>query len=324
MNKDITRNIDVNMEDYSNSSIIDTIGGESIEIAVVAKNTTKIYLKAGDESDMSDGESVDGEDYIIGDGTGELTNGTTTAGTSGTIVDTTSYPVTAQAAKTEKITVDSGTEQTVTFTTAINFGRITDTTTYPVTDQDGLTSVITVDGGDAQTVTFDGETVTAASVVEQMNEQLVGATASVVGGQVQITSDSTGATSAVAAAAGTGGLTWGAAVTLNTATSIASQINAQTYGLLATVNDSGQVLLTSNTFGTASTIAIGTGTCDLTWDTAAAGTGSTGAYVLYDGADTARIGYVGDKRYLQANIVNPATDTTISVIKGHLRKSPAN
>jgi hypothetical protein len=95
---------------------------------------------------------------------------------------------------------------------------ITDTTTYPVTDQDTLTSIVTiVDGGigsaaGAQTVTFAGATTTAASVAAQMNAQLVGCQVAVVGGQVKITTDATGAGVTIAVAAGTGNLTWGTPV----------------------------------------------------------------------------------------------------------------
>jgi hypothetical protein len=91
---------------------------------------------------------------------------------------------------------------------------ITDTTTYPVTDQDGLTSIITiVDGGvgsaaGAQTVTFSGAHTTAAQIAASMNAQLVGCSVAVVGGQVKITTDVTGAGVTIAAAAGTGNLTW--------------------------------------------------------------------------------------------------------------------
>ena len=95
---------------------------------------------------------------------------------------------------------------------------ITDTTTYPVTDQDGLTSIITiVDGGvgsaaGAQTVTFSGAHTTAAQIAASMNAQLVGCSVAVVGGQVKITTDAKGAGVTIAAAAGTGNLTWGTPV----------------------------------------------------------------------------------------------------------------
>ena len=93
---------------------------------------------------------------------------------------------------------------------------ITDTTTYPVADQDGLTSIITLAGGPwagiAQTVTFSGATTTAAGVAAQMNAQLKGCSVAVVGGQVVITHDGHGTDMNIAAAAGTGALTWGTPV----------------------------------------------------------------------------------------------------------------
>lgn len=91
-------------------------------------------------------------------------------------------------------------------------GTITDTTAYPCADQDGLTSLITIDGGGQQVVTFSGATTTAANIASQMNSQLLGCSVAEVGGQVKITSDKFGTSSSVAAAAGTGGLTWAAAV----------------------------------------------------------------------------------------------------------------
>ena len=192
--------------------------------------------------------------------------------TAGSVTDTTSYPVATQATKTEKVTVDGGTEQTVTFTTAINKGTITDTTSYPVTDQDGLTSLITIDGGSQQTVTFSGVTTSNVHVQSQMDAQLTDCKVTVVGGQVVVTSDLTGATSAVVAAAGTGGLTWAAAVVTNDAAGVAGQMGAQLTGCKVGVV-AGQVKVTSDTVGVDSSVAIGTGTATLAWATAVAGTG---------------------------------------------------
>jgi hypothetical protein len=90
-------------------------------------------------------------------------------------------------------------------------GTVTDTTSYPVADQTGKTEKITIDGGTEQTVTF-GTATTAAHIAEDINEQITGAYASVVSGQVKITSDTRGATSSVAIGTGTTALTWGAAV----------------------------------------------------------------------------------------------------------------
>ena len=103
-------------------------------------------------------------------------------------------------------------DETLTFG-ALVAGSITDTTTYAVTDQDTLTEKFAIDGGATQTVTFAGATTTALQIAAQINAQLVGASATVTGGQVVVTSDLTGDSSTVAiVAGGTGGLTWDTAV----------------------------------------------------------------------------------------------------------------
>jgi hypothetical protein len=195
---------------------------------------------------------------------------------------------------------------------------ITDNTVYPVADQNGLTSLITIDGGTQQTVTFSGATTTAQNVVDQMNAQLVGCSVAVDGGQVKITSDVKGTNSTVAAAAGTGGLTWDAPVAGTgdvativavTAAEVKTVIEADT---TATVDATGgtivisspttgagseldfisgnaltplglsvetivgttsQVLVTSDTAGTGSSVAITAGDTDIIWSAASAGTG---------------------------------------------------
>ena len=214
------------------------------------------------------------------------------------------------------IDTDNGGNETSTFDAAA--GYIVDTTSYPCSDQDGLTSLITIDGGSQQTVTFSGATTTAAGVIDQMNAQLVGCFAAADGAQVRITSDVKGTDSSLAAAAGTGGLTWNAAVagtgdvanilavtaaevkTVIEADSIAEVditgatpvINSPTEGagseldfksgnglaifglsvetIVGTIN---QVLVTSDTAGTGSSVAITVGDTALTWAAASAGTG---------------------------------------------------
>jgi hypothetical protein len=195
-------------------------------------------------------------------------------GTAGSVTDTTAYPVATQATKTEKITVDAGAEQTVTFTTAIDQATVTDTTTYPVADQTGNTEKVTVDGGSEQTVTF-GTATTAQHVADQMDAQLQDCSVAVVAGQVKITSDTTGASSTVTIGTGTCALAWAAPGDQNSAADITSEINAQITGAYAAVA-AGQVIITSDSTGLTSTVAIGTGTADLTWAAAVAGTGQTG------------------------------------------------
>ena len=199
----------------------------------------------------------------------------TLTGTAGSVTDTTTYPVATQATKTELITIDGGSAQTVTFTTAIDRGSVTDTTTYPVTDQDTKTEKVTIDGGSEQTVTFATTLTTAAGIAAVMDAQLTGCAVTVVGGQIVITSDSQGASSSVAIGTGTADLTWATPADVNTAADVAQEINAQITGGFASVA-SGQVKITSDSTGTSSSVAIGTGTADLTWDTAVAGTGDSG------------------------------------------------
>ncbi len=110
------------------------------------------------------------------------------------------------------VDVDNVGDATATWDAAA--ATIVDNTTYAVADQDGLTAIITLTGGDydgiAQTVTFSGATTTAAQVASQMNAQLDGCSVDVSGGQVRITHDGKGTGMDIAAAAGTGGLTWDA------------------------------------------------------------------------------------------------------------------
>jgi hypothetical protein len=172
-----------------------------------------------------------------------------------------------------------------------------------------LTSIITVNGGSAQTVTFSGAHTTAAAIAASMNDQLEGVSVAVVGGQVKITTDEVGVDATLAAAAGTGGLTWAAAVdgtggladqdglteivtisggafdgvaqtvTFSGVTTevleVAEQMNAQLDGASVTVSG-GQLLITTDGKGTDFDITIGTGTCALSWAAATAGTGDVG------------------------------------------------
>lgn len=198
-------------------------------------------------------------------------------GTAGSVTDTTTYPVAAQATKTEKVTVDGGAEQTVTFTTAIQRGYQISSNSFDVSDQTGLTLEIKVNGGGAQTVTL-GTCTTAAHAVAFINAQLAGATAVAVSTtNVAIMSDLSGPTSAIEVSGGTAsGLTWATKTTKNTVEGVASQLAAQLEGVKVAVV-AGHIKLTSDSESASSSVAIGTGTTDLTWDTAVAGTGQSGS-----------------------------------------------
>lgn len=96
---------------------------------------------------------------------------------------------------------------------------VTDTTTYPVTDQDTKTEKVTITDGSGQswdgveqTVTFSGAHTTAAAIAASMNTQLDGCSVEVAGGQVKITTDATGQNVTVAIGTGTADLTWGTPV----------------------------------------------------------------------------------------------------------------
>lgn len=122
-------------------------------------------------------------------------------------------------------------------------------------DQDGLTSVITLSGGPfagvAQTVTF--ASVGSVPVTElyqiaaQMAAQLVGCSVSTSGGQLLITHDGAGTDMDIAAAAGTGALTWAAStagtgdvadIDAVTAAEVKARIEADTTATVTLVGDS--------------------------------------------------------------------------------------
>jgi hypothetical protein len=90
---------------------------------------------------------------------------------------------------------------------------ITDTTTYPVADQDTKNITITITGGEydgvVQTITFAGATTTALRVAEEINDQVLGCTATLDGGQVKLVTDGAGSGFDIAVGVGTSGLTWG-------------------------------------------------------------------------------------------------------------------
>ena len=115
-------------------------------------------------------------------------------------------PYNLNAGDTAVIDVDNAGNATATWDAAA--GTVTDTTSYPVADQDGKTEKVTIDGGAEQTVTFSEAHTTAAAIAASMNSQLVGASVSVVGGQVKISSDKQGTDSTVEIGTGTCDLTW--------------------------------------------------------------------------------------------------------------------
>lgn len=111
------------------------------------------------------------------------------------------------AGTTIVVDVDNAGDATVTWDAAA--GTCTDSTTYPVADQAGLTEKVTIDGGAEQTVTFSGVHTAAATIEASMNAQLLGCSVAVLSTHVVITSDTQGTGSTVSIGTGTCGLTWG-------------------------------------------------------------------------------------------------------------------
>lgn len=218
------------------------------------------------------------DDLVIGEGDyrDELVTVTLSAA-AGSVEDTTAYPVVDQSTKTEKVTVDGGAEQTVTFTTAIKRGHaVAAADQFPLSTQNSLTEKVTLNGGSEQTVTFSGVLTTAAHIAAAMDAQLSGCKVVVEDGAVHIYCDTPGATSAVVIGTGTTDLVWASPAAINTAEDIAKEMNDQLTGCEVAVS-SGQVKITSDSTGAGSSVSIGTGTAGLTWDTAVDGTANTGA-----------------------------------------------
>lgn len=101
-------------------------------------------------------------------------------------------------------------DETMSVGVAGTAATITDTTSYAVSDLDGLTDVINILHAErpslnegAQTVTFPASTTTALQVAAAYNNQLKGASATVTGGQVVISSDAVGSDVTIVHTAGT-------------------------------------------------------------------------------------------------------------------------
>jgi hypothetical protein len=266
-------------------SIVDTT---TYPVASQAAKTEIVTVDGGDAQTVTFTSDID-QGYAIDTTTYPVSNQGTR--TQGTVTDTTTYPVASQTGLTEKVTVDSGSEQTVTFSENYDQARIADTTTYECSNQNGKTEKVTIDGGSEQTVTFSGETITAASVASQMDAQLYGCKVVVESGQVVIYSDTKGASSSISIGTGTCDLTWAAAADVNSAEDIAFQLNAGLTGASAYV-ESSQVVIESDSLGDGSTVDIGTGTCGLSWDIPVDGASNTLSIAL-DGGSAQTIEFSG-------------------------------
>ncbi len=171
-------------------------------------------------------------------------------------------PYNMAAGDTLVIDVDNAGNATCTWDAAAGYVDDT-TTTYPCADQDGLTVIVAIDGGDNQTITFSGATTTLASILAQMNAQLVGASAVDNGStQPRIRSDSQGTGSTVSNPTGTSLFTsasdapvagTGDVVSIDavTAAEVETVIEADSTAEI-TVNGDGSITITSPTTGATS------------------------------------------------------------------------
>jgi len=204
------------------------------------------------------GDSVTAGDRLMGDADGKAK--TAAAAPTAASKDSSVGPFALAAADTMVIDVDNVGNATATWDAAEGYVEDT-TTTYPCADQDGLTIILALNGGSSQTITFAGATTTLASILAQINDQLVGGRAIDNGStQPRIVSDMQGTDSAVSVATGTGlfvtnqdapvaGTGDVANISAVTAAEIETIIEADTTALV-TVNADGSFTVESPTTGT--------------------------------------------------------------------------
>lgn len=136
-----------------------------------------------------------------------------------------SWPVSDQTGLTILYKVDGGAERTITFSTCTTqahalsqlnaqlvgaYAVSVSTSIHILSNTKGASSEIEITGGTAIGITFATEDTcnTAEDIAIQINDQIDGASAGVVGGQVKVTSDLASAASEVANGTGTATLTW--------------------------------------------------------------------------------------------------------------------
>jgi hypothetical protein len=107
------------------------------------------------------------------------------------------------------ISVDQDPDDQAVFDAAA--GYIESNDTWPVSDQDTKTLLLTVDGGTQQSMTFSGSTTTIANVVDQINQNMTGVSAFENSGEVRIASDKQGTDSTIVLA-GDNTITWASPV----------------------------------------------------------------------------------------------------------------
>ncbi len=120
---------------------------------------------------------------------------------------TTAAPWDFAPADTMVVDVDNVGNATATWAAAQ--GYEIDDTTYAVSDQAGKQISITLDGGTAQIITFAGTTTSAAHVIAEINNQLIGGSATASTSFVKVLSDTFGEDSTVVLANVDSGLSFG-------------------------------------------------------------------------------------------------------------------
>lgn len=194
----------------------------------------------------------------------------TTAPSSGTILGTSASPFAMSPNDTLIASIDGAGNQTATFLAA---AATRDSVAGPYVLADGQTLTVIMDSGSLQTITVHTSNfvaigaATAAEVAAVINSQLVGGSASVVGGAVRITSDSRGTGSHVHVTGGSAN----AALTFSTVTSngtgnvanILAVTAAEVIAVLAAVfvtatitQESGHIRIRSNTTGASSSVHV--------------------------------------------------------------------
>lgn len=207
----------------------------------------------------------------------EETVAMTLSSSSGSIADTTVYPVATQATKTLKLAVDGGATQTITFDTEGDVSRLVTTNEWPVSTLNTLTFKCTVDGGSEQTVTFSGAITTRDHVLAALQAGLVNCRVYAIGTTAIGIESLTKKTGTIARGTDTAtSVTTTAAAKVNYIESIALNIAAQLEGAKVKINE-GQLLITSDSEGASSSVAVVEGgNTNLTFATATDGTGVTG------------------------------------------------
>ena len=205
------------------------------------------------------------------------------------------------------LTLDPDTSTTTDCTFNATAGSETDATTYSgLPSQDGKQITVAVNGTAPQTITFSGATDTASVLAGQINSQITGASATVVAGQVKVTSDVKGKASTIAVSNIDSDLVWTNApvpgagtedlqnIAAVTAAEIAAVINAAMgVHVEATVLASGHIKICGTTLGTSGNLTAAATTVRTALGFAATSTG-TAASAANPTGSLAAIFYVND------------------------------